>query len=535
MTSTRALFGVLAVLFSQAASGHAVLLTSDPGSKAELEASPSEIRLGFNENVGPIFLKVLDSEGTEVGEPGEFSVSGNDVFLPLNAELANGTYVVVYRVISADTHPVGGSVMFAVGEPLAELDDISDAGAVSGWQLPVAANRLALYVGGTLAAGSALLLLLLTWPAGIADRLQRQGFIAAVITAVALPFGIGVGGAEMLAAGPAALFSGNTWMTGFSSTLGPSALIGFPGALLLAFHFRRRSLHPAALVTGAALVLGSFLVTGHAATAPPAWFMALVVGIHLIGAATWLGALVPLRVAVTREEPTVATRLLSDFSARGVWAVVALLISGLVISWVQLQSIAALVDTAYGIRLLAKIIVAAIIVMLALYNKHRLTDLLARRPETGRAALRRTIRAEYWLMMIVMALAVSLTLPSPPRAMVAANAQVAGASDGIVLEASDGPLGARLEVTPARTGENMLMLSMTDANGQPFELQRVRVFLSLPTASLEGIEQEAERMAPGMYHLMVNDMIIPGDWEVRIDAYIDDFDKRILRVTAPIR
>ena len=533
----RHLAGILALLLAPGAWGHAVLLESDPAARAELDASPQEIRLGFNENVGPIFVKVLDQAGNEVGEPGEFRVAGNDVFLPLNAELGDGTYVAVYRVISADTHPVGGSVMFAVGEPLADVGDIGDAASTtSGWQLPVAVNRLAIYAGGTLAAGSALLLLLLAWPDGVRDIVRRQGFVSALVTGVALLLGIGLGGAEMLAGGPGAVFSASAWATGLGSTLGPSALIGVPGAILLALQFRGTAAATPALLAGAALVIGSFLVTGHAATAPPAWLMALVVGIHLVAVATWFGALLPLRVAVTREAPAEAVRVLRDFSARGVWAVAALAVTGIAITWVQVRTPAAMTDSDYGIRLLIKIAVVAVIVALALYNKQRLTDRLAQANDRGQAALRRTIGAEFWLMMIVMALAVSLTLPSPPRAMVAANAMAGGGSgDGVIVNAADGPVNARLEITPARTGENMLMLSVTDPNGEPLELQRLRVFLSLPAASLEGVEQEAEAMAPGSYHLMVSDMIIPGDWEVRIDAYVDDFDKRILRVTVPIR
>lgn len=79
----------------------------------------------------------------------------------------------------------------------------------------------------------------------------------------------------------------------------------------------------------------------------------------------------------------------------------------------------------------------------------------------------------------------------------------------------------------------MLMMTFRDDNGQAIEMQRVRVFLSLPAASLDGIEKEAEPMG-GMFHLMVNETIIPGEWEIRIDAYIDDFEKRILRLSVPI-
>ena len=62
-TALACVLGFVGLLGGQAAFGHAVLLSSDPAAEAELEVAPREIRLGFNENVGPIFVKVLDSSG----------------------------------------------------------------------------------------------------------------------------------------------------------------------------------------------------------------------------------------------------------------------------------------------------------------------------------------------------------------------------------------------------------------------------------------------------------------------------------------
>ncbi len=529
---TIATFGC-ALLLADNALAHAVLLESEPGAEAELAQSPTEIRLGFNENVGPIFVKVLDAKGQEVGAPGDFRIAGNDVYLPLGDALENGTYVAVYRVISADTHPVGGSVIFAVGEPLAEVGSVGEAStAPSAWRWPVAANRLVLYVAGTLAAGSALLLLVLPMPAASTVLTRRHGRLAAICTALALPLAIGLGGAEMLAGDLFSVFSLEAWRTGWGSTLGPSALIGLPGALLLAWALGQQQPGSAPLLLGTLFTLGSFLVTGHAATAPPAWLMALVVAIHLAAVAFWLAALLPLRHAVRHEVATDASDLLTAFSSRAVWVVGGLLLSGIIISAVQLRGIGVLVTTDYGQRLLLKVTVVCVIIGLAIYNKQRLTRRLAQAQDSAAGTLGKTIRSEFALMMVVMLLAVSMTLPSPPRSMVA-GAAMAAMPSSTVVEAAERGVQVRVELSPARVGENMLMMTFRDDNGQAIEMQRVRVFLSLPAASLDGIEKEAEPMG-GMFHLMVNETIIPGEWEIRIDAYIDDFEKRILRLSVPI-
>ncbi|MEY4848256.1 MAG: hypothetical protein RLZZ36_1369, partial [Pseudomonadota bacterium] len=85
------------------AAAHAVLMKADPAADQQLEVTPRELELTFNENVGPVFFKLLDRAGQEVGQPGELRLDGNSVFLPLNQTLPNGTYIVTYRVISADT------------------------------------------------------------------------------------------------------------------------------------------------------------------------------------------------------------------------------------------------------------------------------------------------------------------------------------------------------------------------------------------------------------------------------------------------
>ena len=536
MIRTRLLIGGLLVLFAPSVFAHAVLLGSSPGAEQVLDAAPEEVVLNFNENVGPIFFRVLDSTGAEVGSPGEIRVDGNDVYLPLGDTLDNGTYIVSYRVISADTHPVGASFLFAVGEPIAAGNTVADAGgATSGWQLPVALNRWLLYAAGTLAAGSGLLLVLLNLSGGALSVARRQGRVAALLSVAALLIAPGIGGAEMLAAGAGGLFSLGTWAMGLGSTLGPSALLGIPGALLLWFGLGKAQPSSGILLLGTALLIGSFLVTGHAATASPAWVMAFVVGCHLLAVSFWFAALWPLRQGVTELQPVAAAELLENFSTRGVWAVGILGISGLAISWVQMQGLAAFLTTDYGNRLLIKLGLVVVIIGLALLNKLRLTAKVRAAEEGGVQALRQSIKGEYVLIVLILGVAMSLTLPSPPRALAAVGGAQAGAADGFTTEVTKGDVTAKVDVTPARPGENMIMIRFQDAEGNPISLAEARIFLSLPAASLDGIEKIGEAMSPGMYHFMSGEMIIPGEWALRIDAYIDDFDKRILQTSLTIR
>ena len=122
---------------------HAVLMDSSPKAGEMLATSPKEITASFNESVGPIFFKILDRSGKEVGDAGEIKLDGLKMILPLRATLPNGTYVFTYRVISADTHPVGTTFGFSIGEPMqagAALAQDSGGGKTA-WTYAVALNR----------------------------------------------------------------------------------------------------------------------------------------------------------------------------------------------------------------------------------------------------------------------------------------------------------------------------------------------------------------------------------------------------------
>ncbi|MGH6901621.1 MAG: copper resistance CopC family protein, partial [Geminicoccaceae bacterium] len=116
-----ALVAVLALfLGAQGARGahaHAVLLESSPAADAVLAAAPAQIALRFNEPVRPAVIKLLrarDAASVDLGPP---ATVDHELRLPLPADLPRGSYVLSYRVTSADGHPVVGSLLFAIGVP----------------------------------------------------------------------------------------------------------------------------------------------------------------------------------------------------------------------------------------------------------------------------------------------------------------------------------------------------------------------------------------------------------------------------------
>jgi copper transport protein len=403
--------------------------------------------------------------------------------------------------------------------------------------LPTYLNRVLLYASMLLAAGSALLLLVMNWPASVEPGLRRQGRIAAIVAVVAFVVSMAVGGADIVAGGPGALFSGAAWSAAMKSTLSLSAAIGIPGALLAAWAFGRRA--EWALWTSFALLVASFLVTGHAATAVPVWLAATNVGLHLVGGAFWFAAFAPLIATSKVSTGPEAGRVMDQFSSRAVWLVGLVLLSGVVISWIQVRAPANLTSTDYGQRLLVKLGLVAAVLAIAFWNKSRLTPALANGGDGAGAKMARSIRIESVVMLLIVGAAASLTLPTPPRALGEQAAMAGGgampAGEGFKGSWTSGDYVVEVEVTPARTGENMVMLRFKDAAGAPVTMQRASIDLSLPAAQVEGITKDGEAMPPDMYHFMISELIIPGDWKFAVSAFVSDFDKVNFEGTVPVK
>ena len=121
------------------ASAHTALVSSNPEAGAVLTASPSEIRLKFNQNLllvndqNPNKIELFDSAGAVVS--GVTSVSGSEAFTTPIGKLGSGNYRVSYRVVSGDGHPIEGEYEFSVDSGVVTAMPISEPEAEDGTNL----------------------------------------------------------------------------------------------------------------------------------------------------------------------------------------------------------------------------------------------------------------------------------------------------------------------------------------------------------------------------------------------------------------
>jgi copper transport protein len=383
--------GVLGV--ASPAFAHAQLLGTSPASGAVLTSPPAQVVLTFGEAVQapPTAIEVFSAAGQQVrtGPVGHPPGRPDQVEVTLPRSL-KGTYVVSWRVISADTHPVQGAFDFSVGVS-------SAGGTVGALEQHLLAARHPSSALGTLVGGLRTLILLallvtvgsvgllVRWPSGL-DRVELRALllggalltaastVAAVLTQgpydagkalgnalhsnVLSPvlhssFGTGagvrIGSSLLIVVGVLAGMVGSkkSHLTGTSASAEGQAVGPVPPAWLLI------------CLAGCAGLIVSLSLSGHATTGRWQPFGFLVDLAHIAGGALWVGGLIALAVVLGRgaaaQDAEELGLVLRRFSTAAAWAVGVIVASGVFQAWRQLGSWKALTDTDYGTLLLLKV------------------------------------------------------------------------------------------------------------------------------------------------------------------------------------
>jgi putative copper resistance protein D len=245
---------------------------------------------------------------------------------------------------------------------------------------------------------------------------------------LALPAIFG-GAAQILAAaasmsgGAAGMLDGSligmVWQTGAGRTNGMRAA----GLLLAAATaWSQRASWWSCL--GAAAAATSFAWTGHARALNPDVLPILLLSVHLLGIAFWLGALLPLSgLARGGDLPRIAAAT-ARFGAAAALVVGALVAAGAALLWLLLGHSMALWNSTYGRWLIAKLALVACILSLAAFNKWRLTPRLLAGDGRAAASLRTTIRFELLVGGAILAVTATFTTITGPPALSDAAAVV---------------------------------------------------------------------------------------------------------------
>ena len=257
------------------------------------------------------------------------------------------------------------------------------------------------------AAGAAFFLLLfgadLTHSA---TDVRRTGLLAAAGGMVFVLAHLSLDAARMADEFPG-LWNGELQRRAWLSTNGAAQWLQALG-LLCVFMGLRRSGHLALATGGAVLALIAPLLTGHTSVHAMRWLLAPLLAVHGLIIAFWFGALVPLYQVTQRESITLAAPVVERFSTIAGWLVPGILLAGLGMASVLVPDVSAL-GRPYGLLLLSKVCGFGLLMLIAAFNKWRLTPWLVAGASTSLRTLRRSIAIEYALIIAVLTLTAVLT------------------------------------------------------------------------------------------------------------------------------
>jgi copper transport protein len=548
------------------ASAHAYLVKTVPAASDVLNQPPANIQLTYDEAVEPRFaiISVTDAAGHQetTGPVQRSSANPDTLVVPLRPRLPEGWYLIYWRAISVDGHPVSGAFTYAIGPnpgpaPQFVIPNVS-ATAVTP-QLLITRWLMLL----TVMAAIGLLALRL----GIARPVVRQvegvrlrsldlAFVlCSVLGLIAIPVYLDFSTAndslrsvfDLSALVP--LFRVTAFGRAMVNLELCFALFSLAGWIALWVDRPERRLRSVAeltagvgAVTAAAAVLIIPGAAGHAAQTSPRGLTLGFDWLHLASGGIWVGGLIGLLVLgaaipAGRRVPALSV-IVPRFSRVAVTAVVLVGLSGLGEAYDHLPAINALWETGYGQAILVKVGLLGAAMLVASGNLLRTRPRLvaagagvgvvtggtggpvaigAQPAGSGsRAAslLRVLVGGETVLVLgTIFAAAVLSSLAPPPPAFALENEAIAKVGPGRVAQVVHrGGYTLEVLVSPNKAAAPDSFGLRIFRGGQPVRGANVTLTFNHLEMQMPTQEYQLKETSPGVYTRSAPALVMVGKW-----------------------
>lgn len=532
-----------ALVLPAAAWAHAALLKTFPTASAEVDTAPAELRLVYDEVVEPRFAVVSVTDAAahqQVDGPVHRSASSPyELDAPLKRS-SEGWYLVFWRVISADGHPVRGAFLYRIGPnpgppPQFVIPSLSETAVTPG----LIALRWLTFLSAMAAVGLFVLRTAIARP--VVTRLPGTR-LHAVSVAFAAAVAVGLVATPIYVLLATAQFALRSfWSFGALLPLMDVSAFGrgylrfellfalFAAAAAAAIWLDRperpqRSVAGLLSLWGALLAAGALLLVpgaaGHAAQTSPRALALAFDWLHLAAGSLWVGGLVGLLVlwsslpAARRTAGLVVC--VPRFSNAAFVSVIVLLGSGIGAAVLHLPTLATLWQTGYGKTIIVKASLLLAAMLLASVNLLRTKPGLAHE-ETSTGAtvlLRRLVAGEVVLVTAaVVAAAVLSSYPPPPKALASLGAPAATAGPGPVTEVVDRN-GYRVDVrvSPNKVAVPDSYVVRLTHNGAPVRGATVVATFTMLDMEMPTQAYRLSERSPGVYAHSSEALVMVGRW-----------------------
>jgi copper transport protein len=541
----------LVLLGASPASAHAILERSTPAADAVLRAPPTSVDLVFDEGISllPDSVRVFGPDGSEVDDRHVVHAGGvaASAAVGLRGSLAKGTYLVSYRVISADSHPVSGAYTFSIGHRSTPPAAASPSRSTT-VDLALGAARWLTYAGSALGLGG-LAFLAWFWPAGWSSRRVRSlvnagtgSLLVGTFLALALkgPYDGGLGLAHVS--------DGDLFREVLGTTYGRAldARLLLLAVLILLLTYRERVSRR--VLAGAAglllLAVGvTFALCGHAAAGGHRPLAIASDTAHVAAMSVWLGGLVVLASVVLRADasPEVAVPVIGRFSTVATASVCVLVATGTYQALREVRSWDVLFETHYGHVLLVKLWFVVVALGAALGSRawvwqttHPVVAVNAATTATPVAAgagtptlrsLRTSVGVESLALVGVLVVSALLVSSNPARPPVVSSA--------VSTTVTAGPDTVRVSAVPAGPQRVSLRLQVLDAQGHRVEPREVDASFSLSAHDVGPLPVTLTKDGPGLRTGHAS-LPLSGHWQLAITVRTSAIDEATAYTDVPV-
>ena len=527
-------------------SAHSQLLSSDPQAGQVLDQAPQHITLTFNESVEISLgaIRLFDGTGTSIDVSAARHPNGDGTIVQIDLpKLSNGSYVVDWRVVSADSHPVHAAYTFQIGPTsnladglLGQIISSTHTGRPAGIGLAVSRSlvtaSIALVFGGLLICGL-----------GIVPFTKRQtrviggaAIIGAIAGLLALPLEVGYTAGRSLSV----ITDGSAWRAVWGTTIGVAWVVRALGILataviLLATRSRcRATWWQVTAIIGLVGVGTASAYGGHGAAGRWHYMGVFLTMLHVSSMATWLGGLAMLVISFASVERSGVIR----FSSIAMVAVTTVVISGSIQGLRQIGSLDALTGSSYGKLLIWKLVIVGAVLAVAAVARQsthgRLrartaaaaTSLGAAGSDQGfdRPRLRRAVTFE---AMLAVAIVVVTSL------LMASNPSLAAASTPFSSTLTSNGYLATINVAPARVGTNDVHLFLSSPSSSLTEPDAITVTIQDPSRGVNPITIDVTKAGPGHYTTNAATFPYAATWQLVVTARYS-FDEVVFKADVKV-
>ena len=483
-------------------------------------------------------LKVFDSSGDQIDNRDTSYYQGEESLIVTTPPLEEGAYTVTSKVLSkVDGHLVPDAFVFGIGDIVVEDTAGSPAELIF---YPEAAARFPGLVGQTIVLGAAIASILI-WATQRKDVIgpslgqvesafQRRFLsvtgagIVAVFASNVLMLAIHTWRLEASAFQALETSFGTTWLVRMGITI---ALVAAWFALYRKSERQVRSHIPILAVS--LILISTTTMIGHGAASEQLGAV-LLDYIHSLVAAAWIGGVVFFAFAVLpalaglRDDmgEKMSLVLIPRFSIMIVISLGIVIISGPILMWFLESNVDTIAESTYGKLIMAKIIIAAIMVGMGGYHQFGIQRWAEKNIGAAGAhkKLGRALKVESVLgiaLLGVVALLVNGTLPAGEVQPADARSAAYGFSSTEFAETAR----FETEIFPFTTGSNEILVRVSDSQGNRIgDLESLRIKVSNPERNITPIVIDMARTENENADEFVGEPTFgfSGNWLVEIEA-----------------